>query len=40
MRLVLFYLVAWLILAVAALASDGARHGSGHRSGPGYLSAR
>ena len=40
MRLVVFCLVAWLVLAVAALASGGVGHGSGHRSGPGYVSAR
>jgi hypothetical protein len=40
MRLVFFCLVAWLVLAVAALASNGAGHGSGHKSGPGYISAR
>ena len=40
MRLLFFCLVAWLVLAVAALASNGAGHGSGHKSGPGYVSAR
>jgi hypothetical protein len=41
MRLVFLCLVAWLVLAVAALASNGVGHGSGqHKSGPGYLSAR
>jgi hypothetical protein len=40
MRLVLLCLVAWLVLAVAALASNGTKHGSGHKSGPGYVSAR
>jgi hypothetical protein len=41
MRLLFFCLVAWLVLAVAALASNGVGHGSGHhKSGPGYLSAR
>jgi hypothetical protein len=39
MRLLFFCLVAWLVLAVAALASNGIGHGSGHKSGPGYLSA-
>ena len=41
MRLVILCLVAWLVLAVAALASNGVGSGDGHRkSGPGYLSAR
>jgi hypothetical protein len=40
MRLLLFCVVAWLILAVAALASNGGGHGSGHKSGPGYVSPR
>jgi hypothetical protein len=40
MRLVFLCLVAWLILAFAALASNGAGHGSGHKAGPGYVSAR
>jgi hypothetical protein len=41
MRLVILCLVAWLVLAVAALASNGVGNGAGHRkTGPGYLSAR
>ena len=40
MRLVFLCLVAWLVLAVAALASGGVGHSSGHKAGPGHFSAR
>jgi hypothetical protein len=38
MRLIILCLVAWLVLAVAALASGGV--GSGHRGVPGPMTTR
>jgi hypothetical protein len=38
MRLVFLCLVAWLVLALAALASGGVGHNGGHPS-PGHVTA-